>query len=285
MKTGIIDVGGGLRGIYAAGVFDRCMDMGVRFDVGIGVSAGSANILAYAVGQRGRNYPFYAEYPFRKEYMSWKNFLWKRSYLDLDYIYGTLSNSEGENPLDFPAIMASSTEFCVVACDAETGAVKYFGKDDIEQDDYSILKASSAIPFVCRPYEVKGRLYYDGALGDPVPIKKAVQMGCDRVVLILSKPKNLLRQPGKDLPLAKRIEKRYPKAAEQLRLRAQRYNNGVDLAKSYEAQGRVLIISPDDTCGVDTLTKDREALKRLYEKGYQDGGTIAAFLPESKWGA
>lgn len=175
MKTGIIDVGGGLRGIYAAGVFDRCMDMGVRFDVGIGVSAGSANILAYAAGQRGRNYPFYAEYPFRKEYMSWKNFLWKRSYLDLDYIYGTLSNSEGENPLDFPAIMASSTEFCVVACDAETGAVKYFGKDDIEQDDYSILKASSAIPFVCRPYEVKGRLYYDGALGDPVPIKKAIQ--------------------------------------------------------------------------------------------------------------
>lgn len=285
MKTGIIDVGGGLRGIYAAGVFDRCMDMGVRFDVGIGVSAGSANILAYAAGQRGRNYPFYAEYPFRKEYMSWKNFLWKRSYLDLDYIYGTLSNSEGENPLDFPAIMASSTEFCVVACDAETGAVKYFGKDDIEQDDYSILKASSAIPFVCRPYEVKGRLYYDGALGDPVPIKKAIQMGCKLMVLILSKPKNLLRQSGKDPAFAKRIEKRYPKAAEKLRLRAQRYNDGVDLAKSYEAQGRVLIISPDDTCGVDTLTKDRDALKRLYEKGYQDGGTIAAFLPESKWGA
>ena len=66
MKTEIIDVGGGLRGVYAAGVFDRCLDTGVHFDVGIGVSAGSANILAYAAGQRGRNYTFYAEYPFRK---------------------------------------------------------------------------------------------------------------------------------------------------------------------------------------------------------------------------
>lgn len=61
MKTGIVDIGGGLRGVYAAGVFDRCMDMGVPFDVGIGVSAGSANILAYAAGQRGRNYPFLFE--------------------------------------------------------------------------------------------------------------------------------------------------------------------------------------------------------------------------------
>lgn len=282
MKTGIVDVGGGLRGAYAAGVFDRCLDMDVHFDAGIGVSAGSANILAYTAGQRGRNYPFYVEYPFRKEYMSFENFLRKRSYLDLDYIYGTLSNSGGENPLDFPAIMASSAELCVVACDAETGEAKYFGKDDIRQDDYSILKASSAIPFVCHPYEVKGRFYYDGALGDPVPIKRAFQMGCDRVVLILSKPRDMIRLPGKDPFFAKRIEKRYPQAAEQLRLRARRYNDGVDLAKIYEARGQVLIVSPDDTCGVDTLTRDKGALQRLYEKGYQDGGAIAAFLAENK---
>ena len=282
MKTGIIDVGGGLRGAYAAGVLDRCLDMGVHFDVGIGVSAGSANILAYTAGQRGRNRLFYVEYPFRKEYMSLRNFLLKRSYLDLDYIYGTLSNSGGENPLDFPAIMASSMELCVVACDAETGETKYFSKDDIQQDDYSILKASSAIPFVCHPYEVKGCLYYDGALGDPIPMEKAFQMGCDRVILILTKPKNLLRQPGKDPSFAKRIEKRYPEAAKQLRLRARRYNNGVDLAKAYEAEGRVLTVSPDDTCGVDTLTRDKDALQRLYEKGYKDGEVITPFLLAAK---
>ena len=48
MKTGIVDVGGGLRGIYAAGVLDYCMDKGIRFDLGIGVSAGSANLISYA---------------------------------------------------------------------------------------------------------------------------------------------------------------------------------------------------------------------------------------------
>ena len=41
---GCIDVGGGLRDIYGAGVFDRLLDDGVTFDYCLGVSAGSANI-------------------------------------------------------------------------------------------------------------------------------------------------------------------------------------------------------------------------------------------------
>ena len=43
MRTGIVDVGGGLRGIYAAGILDYCMVQDIRFDCCIGVSAGSAN--------------------------------------------------------------------------------------------------------------------------------------------------------------------------------------------------------------------------------------------------
>lgn len=52
MKTGIVDVGGGLRGVYAAGVFDYCLDAGIQFDLGIGVSAGSANVSSFIAGQK-----------------------------------------------------------------------------------------------------------------------------------------------------------------------------------------------------------------------------------------
>lgn len=58
MKTGIIDVGGGLRGIYGAGVLDRCMEEGVRFDCCIGVSAGSANMSSYVPGSMAATSPF-----------------------------------------------------------------------------------------------------------------------------------------------------------------------------------------------------------------------------------
>jgi len=260
-KVGVVDVGGGYRGIYAAGVLDYCLDNNIAFDLGIGVSAGSANVISYAAGQARRNYQFYTEYGLRKEYAGIKNFLVKRSFVDLDYVYGTLSNSDGENPLDYAAFCRSPMEFLVVATEAETGNARYFDKHDIAQDDYSVLKASSAIPFVCHPYAVKDQLYYDGALGDPVPIEKAFQMGCDKVVLLLTLPEDTIRTSVKDRKLAAGIRKRYPLAASGLERRAQRYNDSVVLARNYAAQGKLLIVAPDDTCGVSTLKRDADALR------------------------
>lgn len=278
MKTGIVDVGGGLRGIYAVGVLDYCMDQGIAFDLGIGVSAGSANLASYAAHQRGRNHQFYTEYAFRKQYMGMGNYLRKRSYVDMDYVYGTLCRADGENPLDYPALRDNPMEFLVVATDAATGEAKYFDKRDIHQDDYNVMKASSSIPFVCRPYPVQGTAYFDGALGDPVPVEKAFDLGCDRVVLILSKPESTLRTPGKDELFARGIQRKYPAAAEKLRQRAQRYNECVARAQEYACQGKVLIIAPDDTCGIDTLKKDKESMERLYQKGYTDGRKISDFM-------
>ena len=120
--------------------------------------------------------------------------------------------------------------------------------------------------------------YYDGALADPVPVQKAFDMGCDKVVVILTRPAAELRQPGNDLKLAPRIQKKYPVAAEKLRRRADAYNEGVALAKVYAAQGKALIVAPDDTCGVSTLTREREPLLQLYHKGLQDGERIRAFI-------
>lgn len=277
-KTGVVDVGGGYRGIYAAGVMDYCMDHGIHFDLGIGVSAGSVNLVSYAAGQARRNYRFYTEYGLRKEYAGVKNFVFKKTFLDLDYAYSTLSNSDGEYPLDYPAFAANPMEFLVVATNAETGEVKYFDKSDISQDHYDVMKASCAIPLVCHPYSVDGVPYFDGALGDTIPIQKAFQMGCERVVLLLTKPRDLIREPGNDLKIAAKIRKHYPKAAEKLEQRAKQYNDGVALAKDLEKQGKVLIVAPDDTCGVETLCHDVEAMGKLYEKGYRDGAAIPAFL-------
>lgn len=278
MKTGVIDVGGGLRGIYAAGVLDYCLDNSIRFDLGIGISAGSANLASYAAEQRGRNYKFYTEYAFRWQYMSIRNFIAKGSFIDMDYVYGTLCRADGECPLDYPALRDNPMDFYVVAANALTGETKYFDKNDIQQDNYDIFKASSSIPFVNKPYAIQGIPYYDGALGDTIPIEKAFQLGCDRVVVLLTKPENVLRSSGKDEKLAAGIRKKYPLAAERIRQRAQRYNDGVTLAKEYAKQGKALIVAPDNTCGVDTLKKDKAALQKLYEKGYQDGQKITEYL-------
>lgn len=277
-KMGIIDVGGGMRDVYAAGVLDTCIEEGILFDYCIGISAGSGNLLTYLAGQKGRNYRFYAEYAFRKQYISFGNFLRHRNYINLDYAYGVLSNSDGENPLDYAAFASSEAEYYVVACNAQTGGTKYFGRQDIWQDCYDILKASSTLPFVCRPYVIDGVPYYDGGFADPVPVAKAFADGCDKVVLILSRPSDFVRVPDKDVRVAKKIRRKYPEAAKQLCLRYKKYNDGVALAKEYEKQGKLLIVAPDDCCGVDTLTKDKENIARLFQKGLKDGRRIKEFI-------
>ena len=277
-KLGIVDVGGGFRGIYAAAVLDTCLEHGIYFDVCIGVSAGSANLASYMAGQKGRNKIFYTEYGMRKEYAGMGNFLKKGSYLDLDYIYSTLSDSDGEYPLDYRAILSNSAEFLTVATEAETGRAKYFDKSYLQQDNYDIFKASSAIPFVCKPYEIGGIAYYDGALADPVPIQKAFDMGCDRVVLLLTLPLDTKRSQEQDIKLAKRIRRKYPIAADRLEQRALRYMDDINYARRCELTGKLLIVAPDDTCGVSTLCREPEALLRLYDKGRQDGRKILDFL-------
>lgn len=278
MKTGLIDVGGGLRDIYGAGVLDRCLDLGLHFDLCIGVSAGSANVASFLAGQRGRNYTFYTKYAFRREYMSMKNYLHGRNYIDLDYAYSILSNSDGENPLDYGRIEADPAELLIVASDAESGMAKYFTKADMAQNNYDICKASSAIPFVCRPYPIGQRVYYDGALSDPVPVAKAIELGCDKVVVILTRPKGVVRTMGKDMMIARRIRRKYPLAADNLLRRAERYNAGVALAKQYEAQGRALIVAPPSTGGLSTLSRDKDALDHFYRRGMTDAEAIVGFL-------
>ena len=270
MKTGILDVGGGLRGIYGAGVLDRCMEQGVKFDCCIGVSAGSANMCSYVAGQHGRNKPFYQEYSFRPEYMSVKNLLRKHSYLDLEYVYGTLSNAGGENPLDFAALMRDPRELYIVAAEAQTGKARYFTKADLRQDDYSPLMASCCIPVVDQPCFIDGVPYYDGGLADPVPLEKAFALDCDRVAVILTKPVAPERNSRRDAELAKLLQHRYPEAAKGLALRAERYNKAVRQALKLEQQGRVCVIAPDSTEGMATLTKDKQSLEKMYQKGWRD---------------
>lgn len=275
---GIVDVGGGLRGIYGAGVFDYCLDEKIDFDYCIGVSAGSANISSYIANQRGRNYQFYMDYSFRKEYMSIKNLIKRGSYINMDYIYGELSNTGGENPLDYQAVKESKKILKVVAEDAMTGEAVYFDKKDMLLDDYSIMKASCSIPVVCKPYQIKGNSYYDGGIADPVPVQKAIDDGCDQVVLILTKPIDTIRVPKKDRFPAKVLRRKYPKSGENLAQRYKLYNDEIRLAKEYQKKGRVLILAPDDCGGMNTLTKDKSLIENLYQKGYKDAQKIKDFV-------
>ena len=277
-RTAMIDVGGGFRAIYGAGVMDRMMEDHVHVDHCYGVSAGRANMVSYISGQHGRSHTFYTQYAFRKEYASFDSYIKNHNYANLDYVYGTLSNHDGENPVDYEAFEKNPTGFTVVACNADDGSTKYFDKSDVSYDNFDIMKASSAVPVACEPYVIDGVPYYDGGIADPIPVQKAIDDGYDRIVVILTRPKDTVRQQKKDVGPATILKRMHPQAAEKLMNRYQTYNDEVALAKEYEQDGRVLILAPESMYGLDTLSKSFEGLERMYRAGYAAAEAIPAFL-------
>ncbi len=278
MKIGVVDVGGGLRGSFGAGVLDYCMEQGIRFDFGIGVSAGAANISSYMANQKGRNFVFYTEYFQREQYMGVKNLIHTGSYIGLDYIYSSLSDHEGDYPLDWKTIRNDPRDMMIVATDANTGLPHYFHKYDMRQDSYDPIKASCCVPVINRPYKVDGIPYYDGGLSDPVPYEKAFAAGCDKVVVILTRPEDYRRIPKNDKIIADLLHPHYPNASQAMRNRSVVYNQQVDACEYLQVQGKVCIVAPDSIGNMKTLTKDKDSIEALYYKGYEEAKSILNFV-------
>ena len=278
MKIGLIDVGGGMRGTYAAGILDFCLENNINFDCCIGVSAGSSNLITFLAKQKERNFRYYFTYAFRKEYTGLHCLLKYKNYLNLDYVYSVLANSNGEDPLDYKTLMENPAELIIVAEESVSGKTKYFTKEDIKQDDYRVLSASCNIPILNRPVEIDGIKYFDGGFADPVPIQKAFDEGCDKVVLILTRPVDIPRSSKRDRIFAKLLKKKYPMAAENLANRAEQYNSSIKIAKKLEKEGKVLILSPSNVYGLDTLTRKKESMLKLYEDGKKAAEKISNWI-------
>ena len=276
---GIIDVGGGMRGSFTAGIYDYFNDQGIQpFDYLIGVSAGSGHMVTYLARQRGRNLRFYLDYAFRREYMSMHNMLRTGSYINLDYPYTFLSGPGGEDPVDLDAFNQSSARYELVVTDALTGEAVYYDKEELRDGNFDPIKASCCVPGACRPYPLKDRLGFDGGIADPVPYKRAMEQGCDRLVVLLTRPVEYLRPLLDHREVMEKAMSRWPLAYAALLRRSVRYNLDIEAIKELEKAGTALLVGPSDIGGMGTLTKDKEAVERLYHMGYAQGPRILEFV-------
>ena len=275
---GLADMGGGMRGIYGAGVTDCFLDNKIEFDYCIGVSAGSANIASFLAGQKGRNYKFYTDFAMRKDYMGLDSFLKNGSFFNLDYVYSVLSNSDGECPLDYEAMMNNKADFVVVATDAVTGEPAYFNKKSFQKDNYAAIKASSSVPVANKPYFIDGRAYYDGGVSDPIPFEKAFADGCDKVVVVMTKPRNFVKKPEPMQKVMKLELSRYPNVYKKIESRHEFYNDTVRKLFEYEKEGRAIVLAPDNLNGMNMATRNHKILDEIYNKGYEDASKILSLI-------
>lgn len=225
--TGLVVEGGGMKCAYNAGILDSFLEHDISVDYCIGVSAGAGNLASYLAGQKGRNLRFFTEHIHSPRYFGLASLVSTGDLFGLQYIYGTLTRAGGKDPLDFEAVLRNPTRYEAVVTNALTGKAEYYGKDMLHQDDYRLLMASSAIPAVCRPVELGGTPYYDGGLSDAIPVRRALDKGCDRLVVILSKNRAYLRKPQKFRILYSGICRQYPEVVRAIDHRHEVYNQNL----------------------------------------------------------
>lgn len=270
MKTGLIVEGGGMKCAYSAGVLDGFLDGHISFDYCIGVSAGAANSATFLAGQRERNKRFYCEHAKDPEYFGFRSFLKTGNLFGLDYIYGTLTEEGGKDPLDFDAMMKNTTEFEYPATDAKTGKPRYFTKKDLAPNDYSPIKATCALPVASKAVEIDGNFYYDGGVSDSIPIWRSLEKGCEKVVVIMSKPKDYEMEPQGHRGLYSRMLRHSPNIIKDLNHRHEVYNAQLHQVRQMEKEGKAMVYYTPKIEKMSTYSIDTTIAEMLYESGLYD---------------
>lgn len=268
MKTGLVLEGGALRAIFSSGVCDGLLESNVMTDYVIGVSAGIAYGVSYVSRQPRRNLKVVTTYAPDRRYMGFNNLADKenRSYFGLKFAYDTIPNEL--IPFDYDAFEAYQGQVEAVVTNLNTGKADYLPVPRRDKQAL-VLQASCAMPLLFPIYHLEGQPYLDGGVGDAIPWQRALDQGCDRVVVVLSRPRDYQRKPDKLLPLIRRSYRQYPNFVAAMEHRAQVYNEDRARMFELERQGKLLVLAPESTLGVSRTERDTEKLRLLWAAGYQ----------------
>lgn len=257
--------GGGMRGMFVAGVCDVLMENSIVFDGAVGVSAGAAFGCNYKSGQIGRAIRCTSKHCGDKEYCSFSNLIKTGDLFGAEYCYHIIP--EKLDVFDVEAFENNPMDFYVVCTDVHTGEAVY---RKCEKADYSTLewiRASASLPLVSNVVSVDGYDLLDGGIVDSIPLKFFCDNGYDKNIVILTQPEGYKKSKNKLLPLIKGALRKYPKIITAMQSRHIMYNNTVSYIKKAEEQGRAYVLRPDAPLPVGRTEMKPEKLWDTYNIG------------------
>ncbi|MFR5701005.1 MAG: DUF6363 domain-containing protein [Eubacterium ramulus] len=133
-----------------------------------------------------------------------------------------------------------------------------------------VLWLPCALPAACKPIEIDGKLYYDGGVTDAIPVQRALDDGCDKIVAILSKPRGFMKKPEGMRFLYSRMCRKFPNTVKALDNRHIMYGKCQQQLFDLEKEGKAFIFAPSNPPKMSTYTMDREVEQQLYDLGMKD---------------
>lgn len=266
MKTCVILEGGGLRGIYTAGVLDEMYKDNPKINTIIGVSMGSLIGVNYLSNQPGRAIRYNLKYCKNPKYIGLTSFLTTGNIANKKFAYYDIPKKLDK--FDNKTYKKSKIKFYTVLTNVETGEAEYHQIKDANKETET-LRASSSIPGVSKIVTIKRKKYLDGGVADSIPIKYALSEKYDKIVLVLTREKTY-RKEEKISKFLKYKYRKYPNFLDRLEKRGKEYNETLKLINKLEKEGKIFVIRPSDKIKIKRIEHNRKTIKAQYDLGIKD---------------
>lgn len=286
-QAGLVLEGGGMKGVYTAGVLDFFLDKGIEFSSCYGVSAGACALCSFLAKQRGRAYHVNVDYLGDRNYCSLYSLLKTGDLFGVDMCYHRIPDQL--YPYDYEAFGQYQGTFYSVVTNIETGRPEYIPIKDMKKE-IDAVRASASLPLVSRKVGFRGRWYLDGGISDAIPVRRSMKDGNAKNVVVMTKEAGYRREPvsAAVMALLRMRYAKYPMVCERMQSRHKVYNKTLDLLTDQVKKGTVFLIQPKKKSGVGRIEKDTEKLKALYEEGYEQAAEryedLMRFLNDSQTG-
>lgn len=268
-KVGMVLEGGGMRGMYTAGVLDVFLRENIFPDGIIGVSAGAIHGCSYLSEQLGRSVRYNLRFIKDKRYASLNSLIKTGDLFNVDFCYNTIPNELSKFDYDTFRKNAERIPFYVGCSNVETGRPEYIRCTDFSvQMDY--MRASASLPLVSRIVETDGMKLLDGGTTDSIPVAYFRSLGYKKNIVILTRPYGYVKEPDRSVRVIERVYSNYPEYVEACRKRHEMYNRTLQYIDYYESAGQILVIRPTKSVKIGRIEKNTDKLKYMYKLGRHD---------------
>ena len=268
MKIGLVLEGGGMRGLFSAGVLDALLELKELSINGIvGVSSGALFGVNYVSKQKERAVRYNKKYADDKRYMGLHSWITTGNAVNKDFAFYELPYKL--DVFDNETFKKAKTDFYVVMTNVESGKPEYvLIEDAFAQMEY--LRATSALPFASKIIEINGKKYLDGGISDSIPIDFCESLGYDKIIAVLTRPEGTYKEDKLGF-LYKLVYRKYPNLVKSLLNMATDYEKVLAKIKDLENKGKIFVVRPPEVLKIGRLEKNRDKIQKVYDTGLNTG--------------
>ena len=268
-KTALIVEGGGSRGVFSFGVIDSFIKSSFNpFDIHFGVSNGAVVQLWYLLKVSDYNLDKML-FSASKKYVRYSNIFFNKSIMNFEQLY---QDANKVFPIDFDRLQKNldGKNFYVVISDGATGQPEYI---ELSEDNYiNEMLATGSLPVLMKnPIKLDNNRKFDGGITDPLPVKKAYEMGARDITIIRTYEETFSRKTKLENYIAAFATRSHPEISKAILSNTATYNSALEFIKNPPLDCTIKQICPPNRLKTKRATTNHTTMKLDYQIGIEVG--------------